>query len=126
MTDWWDGGFPAEALASDKQRLYLQRRLHLVKEVCPVSETTALTIMGFDKWLSMITKDRASQIISLIKLLENKHRQDHIALSLASSGKKSSPVSDDACAGCGGSFLPGTLARKCSGCGKVSFNIRLR
>lgn len=124
-SEWWSGGFP-NLRATTKQRFYLQKRLHILMDILCLEELTALQLMGFDRWLVSVSKDRASVFIGQMKLREEKKKEERIAKSSVVQEKiKSIAIAEGICFACGGDLIKGTVSSRCSKCGKVSFHVCL-
>jgi len=123
--DWWSGGFPEIEKATENQRYYLQRRMHLVESMLSLEEKTALRMRGgFKEWLDLVSKDRAREIIGRVKTLEDQNRLQEVANSIARSHGFDSP-SESVCSLCGGKVEQDGIVKRCSRCGEVSLYVKL-
>ena len=122
---WWSGGFPEIEKATENQRYYLQKRMHLVESMLSLEEKTALRMRGgFKEWLDLVSKDRAREIIGRVKSLEDANKMQEVANSIARAhGFEAS--SDGICSMCGGKVTQDGVVKRCEKCGEASLHVQL-
>jgi hypothetical protein len=124
--DWLEGGFPEPKSATKNQRLFINRRAHLLAKVLSMEEKVALRMMRYEFWLNNLSRLDASAIINKMRIFEEREKEEAIARRLAKRRAKSQgDISGDACSVCGGKLDEDPIAPTCTACGKGSFRVTM-
>ena len=124
--DWLEGGFPEPKSASKNQRMFINRRAHLLRKVLSKEHQVAMRMMRFEFWLDNLSRLDASAIINKIRILEDREKDEARARKIMKQrGVNLGDVSGDVCSICGGKMDKDQIAPTCKTCGKGSFHVKL-
>jgi len=121
---WLSGGFPGAGTVTKKQRLYINRRAHLLREVLSEEQQVALRMMRFDFWLKNLSKLDASAIISRMHAWEGRKKEERIARGLARKMKRVQ-FTATTCSLCGGELEEDPVTPTCRRCGKGAIRVQM-
>lgn len=125
-SDWLRGGFPGAKSVTKKQRLFLNRRAHLLVKVLNKEEQVALRMMRFEYWLKNLSITDASAIICKIRMFEEQEKKNRIAKGLARKAGSRRDFSGNTCSVCGGELdEDDPVAPICKNCGKGAIRVQL-